>query len=709
MPGLEEHLLGPLTQGWLGKIDQAVKHKRRHFGNVADQCMAFYSGLVDSFYNPRFQQQFINGGFSPKFKVHLNKAFELVALFGPLIYNRNPTRECIPPAPIEYGPEVFGDAADPQVQAFHQHCVDQDRQRRSVLKSGCQALEAYLNYTPGEQPNGGLKQASEDACTEALVKGRGILWTEAYMMPGVDRVLTGSFYDSVDRFISDPDAETIGLGETYWISRLCIEPHWKAERDRGQPFGTFRNKNGIESAEAKGAGQGNRNWKREHELGNTFDLFRYWKIWSIGGVGTRLTGTAQPLQNAFDDVVGDYAYIEVARGVPYPLNMPYDRFKNGADGNGVTDDEVRSAFAWPVPYWKDGRWPCAILDFYRQPNCSWPISPLRPGLGELVALNIIMSRLTFHIYQNTRTLIAVLESAKASVQEALQSSDDEKVFGIPQILKDIDQIIKFIQGPAVNYDVWKIIEHLFLLFDKRVGLTELMYSLNPGAASRTSEDAQTKQQMLQIRPDYMADKVGAWQVEAARNEKLCAYYSGVGGQSVEPAIGPTGAWIFEKAFTNAGEETVLREMTCTITAGSQRKRNREKQAADLKEVYQAQSQQLGQYMTATGDTNPMNALNEKLFDAMGLTDMQDVKMGPMAPPQPPPEAQADPAQEIALQHQQQEMAIQAEKHNQSMAISAAEHQQHAAEQSQAHGMDLMGKLAKLRLERMTAKPQGVVA
>jgi hypothetical protein len=721
MVGMETNapeLLQPLVNGWLGKLDIAAKHKRARFQDVADQCMMFYTNAA-GMYEQSYQKKYVGGNFSPKFKIALNKAFEMVALFGPLINNRNPHREVNAIKGVDFGPEVFGDPNDPNVQTMFQQALAAEEQRYSVLKSGCQALERYLNYTPTEQPNGGLKQASEDACTEALVKGRGVCWTDAYTMPNSNRVMTGSFYDTVDRLLIDPDSESSNFGEAYWVAKLCIEPHWKAERDRGLPFGCLRNKNGIESLESRGAQQGNSKGKREHELGNSFDLIRYWKIWSIGGVGTRLTGTSKVMQTAFDDVVGDYAYLEVARGVPFLLNLPKEKFLQ------ATDDDVRAAFAWPVPYWKDQRWPCVWLDFYRQPNNAWPIAPMAPGLGELIALNIIMSRLTFNIYQTTRSLVAVLKSAQRDVEAALKSNEDEVVFGIPEILKDIDSVIKFIQGPSVHMDAFSIVERLFSIFDARVGLTPLMYGLNPGAASRTSDDAGTKQQMLSIRPDYMASKVEAFHVELARNEKVCAYYSGVNGETVKPMTGEVGAYLFDQTFANAGEETVLREMTCSIAIGSARKPNRQQDAANLKEIYQPISIQLGQVAAQTGDYTKLDTLNNKLGESMEV-DLHGLAIGALEPPQqekpqPDPVAEAKATaeqQKIALKaagqqqdmqlqaaRAQQEMEMQAAQAQQDMVLQQAEHQQKAQHENENHTTDMLMKMAKERLARISAAKQ----
>ena len=690
-----DDLLTPLVRGWQEKINLAIQHKKERFTDFAEQCMAFYVGATGFMFEPEFQKRFISGSFSPKFRITINKAFEIVALYLPVIYNRNPLREVRPPDPLPFGPELFGPPGDPNAETAYQQAAAGEQHRQALLKMGCKVVERYLRYTPAEQPNGGLLQASENAVVEALVKGRGVLWTEPFRMPGSNIVLTGSFYDTVDRLLIDPDSESANFGEAYWIARQCVDPHWKLERERGLPYGSLRNKGNLESAEAQGARRGNKRGGIARTKGSTFDLVHYWKIWSIGGVGTRLTGTTKTLHEAFDEVVGDYAYLEIAGGMPWPLNMPLHRFME------ASDEDVQEAFAWPVPYWKDQRWPCSILDFYRQPNCSWPISPLRPGLGELTALNIIISHLTHHIYQNSRTLIAVLKSAQKDVEVALKKGEDLCIFGIPEILKDIDHLIKFIQGPGVNYDVWRIIDHLFNLFDRRVGLSDLLYGMNPGAASRTAPDAETKREALSVRPDYLASKVEQWQAEAARNEKICAYYSGVTGESLRSMLGDVGSRVFDDTFANAEEEVVLREMTCSVVPGSARKPNRQRDAANLREVYQPLSIQLGEYAKVTSETGPLNELNSKLGEAMEI-DMTGLQMGQLAPPAPEGPPPSDPEQEAKAEKARQEIEAKAAAGQQKMALAEAEHGQGLRHKGEAHAVDILTRLAKLDMARQAA-------
>ncbi len=285
MAASNPEFMRPLTIGWLNKINLAKRHKKERFQDVADQCMYFYAGAVDFMYSKKYQQKYLKGSISPKFQICLQKAFEFVALIGPLIYNRNPHRNVRPYDSMEFTPLDFGDPNDPNVQAVFQQAQMQEVIRSTHAKTRCSLVEKYLNYTSREQPGGGLKQAGEFAATEALIKGRGLLWPYTYSRPGSGQTLTGLEYDTVDRLLIDPDAESSAFGKAFWISREHFTPHWIPERKFKLPFGSLRNKiDGLESVDAQGASKSTRTRNLDRQSGRTFDLTRWYEIWSIGGV-----------------------------------------------------------------------------------------------------------------------------------------------------------------------------------------------------------------------------------------------------------------------------------------------------------------------------------------------------------------------------------------------------------------------------------------
>ncbi len=679
----------PLVTGWLKKIELAIQQKRTLFQDTADQCMHFYSGAANFMFSQKYQRQYMGKGemIAPKFQICLQKAFELVALFGPLIYNRNPRRNVRPHPPTEFGPLDFGDPNDPNVQAIYQQAQMMEEVRKASAKTRCSGLEKYLDYTAREQPNGGLKQAGENAVTEALIKGRGLLWAKLYSRPGSNQTLTMMEYDTVDRMLIDPDAESPEFGQAHWIARKHVTPHWVPERKFGLPFGALRDKkSGLESSGAQGARRANSVGNLHRQAGRTFDLSTWWEIWSLGGVGTRLTGTSKVMQEAFDDVVGDYAYIVVANGYDAPLNAPRAKVQQ------ASDEEVTDMFAWPIPTWADSRWPVAMLDFYRKPGCVWPVAPMAPGLGELTAANIIFSRLVEQVWTNSTQLVAVLKSAERDITASLRKQEGLTILGIPDVMKDINKMVSFLDRPEVKFESWKIIELLFTTFDKRIGLADMLYGMAPKATSRTATDVRTKSEKLSVRPDHMSTKVEEWLTEAATIEKIAAYFGGVGGKDVLSLMGETGAYLFEQHFTNADPEAILGETDCTIEVGSAKKPNREKDLANAQQLYPALSQILDKHADLTTDTSQLNALHQKLGTGME-EDMSGLMMGPRMPP--PEEAVPDP--EVEREEDKHDQEMEAKEEN--LEFSEDQHEQTLRHDREKHALDMKMERAKLTLAK----------
>lgn len=725
--------LRPLVTGWLGKIS-AARLRAQDFRTTGEQCMAFFSGSVGFMWEDKFRKRFMGGSISPKFRMSLNKAFEVVALFGPVLYARNPIR-CVRPrertaydasvvaSALGVSPDQWdqlsgafqqaqqmaqaGQTPPPELQQqaamFQQLNLEIERMLRldamenASLKASCKLMEDYLSYTPYEQPNGGLEQAAEDAITEALIKGRGVLWPKPYTMPGSQTKLTGCFYDSCDHLLSDPDAESFAFGDTKWIAREHYDPWWEVERRFQLPEGSLKGKGSLESSASQADRTQIEHSNLRRKRGETFDLVHWWEIWSLGGVGNRLNGTSTALSKAFDETVGDYAYLCICEGVPYPLNATTEMVRE------ATDEDVRHFFSWPVPYYLDQRWPCAPLEFYHEPRNPYPVAMLKPGLGELTFLNIVISALTNRLWRSSRTILAVLESARATVESKLSGGGDTVVIGLKDTYQDINKVISEFQHKDISFDLWRIIDKMFEIFDKRVGLSDLAYGLNPGGAvSRSATDTQIKEEKLSVRPDHMSKKVDQWMREVARMEKLCAYWSGVEGRDVRPLLGNLGATIWDRLITQADPEMVLREMDATVEPGTAKKRNREREAANLSQIYQPLSQQLIAYAQLTGDSTPLNELNQKFGDAIEQ-DMSGLEMGPWAPP--PPQG-PDPA-ELDAAAKQQEIQQNATAKDQQIRQDQQQHSQEMRQSQEKHRLEMRQRKEdhqqKLRLQKSQAR------
>ena len=669
----EYEFLRPIVTGWLGAINES-KSARKGFDAVAHQCQMFYSGSLDFMWGSEFAGKYLGGTLNPRFKVTLQKAFELVAIFGPVLYWKNPQRTFKPRPDLQISPDMFGDQQDPQVQQAFQQASMMQQQRSSESNIRNQLMSLVLNYTPDEQPGGGLAAHAEAAITEGLVKGRGVLWPGPYRFPGSDRTLTGCFWDSQDNLFIDPDARN--LDDAWWIARRRSQPTWKVERKFRLPQGSLKNKGSRESRTNYGISSGDDFSSLHRAQGKSNDVIVYWEIYSKMGIGSRLPGVNTTMRDAFDRVVGDYAYIAVAADVPYPLNAPSRAVRN------ARDEEVEKMFRWQVPYWKDDKWPCAVLDFYGNPNSAYPIPPMAPGLGELTYMNVFMSHLANRVWSNSRDFVVMLEQVSEYASEALAGGEDMVQIKIPPgIVKNINEAIAFIEQPQVNNEVWHMLDRMAKNFELRTGLSELLYGLNPGGVqSRTATDIEAKREATTVRPDYMAGKVESWMTECADMEKYAARWF-IEGKDIQELVGPVGSFLWDRHIVTTDPEVVVREMRAMVEAGSARKPNKSRDAQNMQAVLPVLFPEFSKHADVTTDTNPLNSLINQWGKSIDQpTD--GLMMSPRGPSPPPPEVQ-----------QQQQQAMQLEQ-----AKIQAELQKTTAE-AKAKEIDSQVKAQSMQLEQ----------
>ena len=671
-----DQMFRPLSKSWLEKIALAKKFKTP-FDDIADQCTAFFAGACGFMWDDIFRQKFLNLNSTPRFRITMQKAFELVAIFGPMLYWRNPHRSVKPRRRYQIDPQMLAAIQDPVAMQLAQ-MEQQEAQVTEVQRNiRAQLLSGWLNYTPDEQPYG-LAWHAQMAIVEALVKGRGCLWVEPYKMPGGRTNLTGAFWYSVDDLLIDPDART--LQEAKWIARRCVHPAWEVERMYGLRPGSLEGKGQYESAESQADAFDDLKGLHREE-GRTFDLVVYYKVWSKGGTGTRFAGNRNyGLRELLDKVTGDYVYLVIAPDVDYPLNLPVEHLRphldqaTGQVRPGLTMEEVSQRLAWPVPYWMDREWPVCCLDFYPRYDNPWPIAPLAPALGELTFLNVFISHLANRIWTSSRDFIAVLRSAEKEVREAIESGKDQAIIPLTEVHSDINRVVQFLQQPQTNFDVWKIIDSVLDLFEKRTGLNELVYG-NQKTQDRSALATQTKREQISIRPDHMAQEVERWMTRIARLEKLCVRQF-VKAKDVWPLFGQTGAYLWQRFIDSQPVEIILRDVDVTIQAGQVRKPNKARDAQNVQTILPILAPELSKHADMTFDTRPLNALIARLGDAIDM-DMRGLFMGPRQPqpPQPPPPE---------IQQQQQQMAQM---------------------QMQAQQMDIQSKIIKSRLDAQKAQLQ----
>lgn len=630
----DNHPLRPICSQWQKKIEQAIEVKQSQFGKDADLAMAFFDGPYDFIYGLKSAGESVRyfayedgegeSPTKPAFCMTLNKVAEGVQLFGPSLYHRNPVRQVNPRRAPSMPLELFGDPNDPRVQQMWMQTAQAVEQSRGVDRARAVLLEHYLNYTPVALD---LKGQSRAAIDEAIIKGLGLLWTEVYTAPGSGRRLVGSFYDTVDNLLVDPDAES--LADAKWIARRCVHPYWEVERLYGLPQDTLRDKASLESYHQQSVVGADPHGDYRRKQGQTNDLLVYWKIWSKMGLGARLAGSPENYRPSLDPY-GDFVFLALCDRVPWPLNLPPEVLQT------ANDAEVQKRVAWPTPFWADDAWPFTPIAFHPVPRRVWPQGHFKPAMGELLFLNWGYSFLAGKVKIACRDFIAIAKAATEDVRRAITQGQDYTLIEIEQVMGSIDNVVKFLQHPPFNRDIYTVLEAVGNLFDKRTGLTELLYG-ETAKQLRSAEEAQIKGDTLTIRPDDMANKVEDAMSEVARKEAFAARWH-LSVEDVAAVLGPAGAQWWGQLVMPADPRQVLDQMEYRIEAGSTRKPNKARDAANMQQAMQTLFAPLFQYASATGDTQPVNALIESWAKSIDLEPSKfQFKQAP-----PPPEAPQGP-------------------------------------------------------------------
>jgi hypothetical protein len=602
------------------KIRAALDVKLKAFGEDADEAMRFFNGPYDWLYSQGERNRPV-GMFvededwpQPSFRMTNNKVAEMVQLFGPTLYHKNPYRLITPRAYPEIPIQFFGDPNNPQVQQSYMATMQPAQMQAMQDQMRATLLDSYLNYTPYEL---GLKDEVRLAIDECIIKGLGVLWTELYRVPESGFRMVGSFYDTVDNLVLDPDSER--LDECKWIARRCCHPVWEVEREYGLPPGTVKGNLtswnvGIDQESPQG-----RYW---HPKGQTADLLVYWKIYSKMGMGGRLAGVHSDVHSCLD-AYGDYIYLVCAESLPFPLNLPPTIIEN------APDQEIIRRLAWPTPFWKDGTWPFTPLQFHTVPRQAWPMSHLKPALGELKFLNWAYSFMASRLRVTSRTFIGLMKSASEEIKKMITHGPDLTVIEIEATHQEIGKVVQFLQQPPMNTDILTVIEAVSNQFDKRTGLTELMYG-ETSRQIRSAEEAQTKSDQMKIRPEDMLSKIEEAMTEVAKKEAIAARWH-LTGQDVLPIIGPVGAYFWTQVVTASDPDALTRQMEYRLESSDIRKPNRERQAQNASQAMQTLLQPLYQYAQQTGNVGPINALIGDWAKSIDL----DAKNYLLSPPPPP--------------------------------------------------------------------------
>jgi len=635
----------PIINLWMAKIQVALEVKGRRFQKDASECMNFYTGPYGFLYQANGESSsarsfILNHGDDknfvpppkPTFGMTLNKVAELVQIFGPSLYHRNPNRQVNPRRQ-----EILdNDTLQLIMQAYPQMQPVLQQLQVAAVNLGAEdhirakLIEPYLNATPNMLD---LKSHSRMAIDEALIKGMGLLWPMVYTPQGASHKVVGSFFDSVDNLVIDPDATS--LYNAKWIARRRVRPKWEVAREFGISIDDLKGA-GVESHTALAqASAGGINGQMARSQGMTADTIIYWEVYSKCGLGKNLqdaNGKAY-IQELSDKLAGDYAYLCVCDGIQFPLNCPPQLLQNEATED--TTKMLQGRFQWETPYWADGMWPFCEIAFHNIPQDPWPMSHIAPALGELKFLNWVYSTLAGKVLVTHRDFLVIPKATAEEFRSAIMNGRDLTLLEVENSIgKPISELVNFLQHPPMNKDIMVVAQQIEHLFEQRTGLTELKYGMS-AKQYRSAAEAEIKQQQADVRPEEMGNKIEDAMSKLARMEALAMRWH-LASKDVSPILGYPSGYLWEQFVTPKDPSAVLYDLVYRIEAGSTRKPNRSRDAENWTAVMQ-NLMPFYQQMAMNGNPGPYNTIvaewsKTKDMDASGLM---------IQPPAPPPQ-QATP-------------------------------------------------------------------
>lgn len=666
--------LQPIVDRWKRVFNAARKDRKRKFDVYADEAMAFYDGPLNHMWtNIRGSSKGAgHDGFLapdvqlPQFEMSVNRLFEAVAMFGPVLYHQNPIIAVTPRENPEISIETFyagnieamqilamgqaiqqGIVQDPGVVAMYQQLVQQYQQsvnadeKASIIdRDHAHILERISNYI---QQEGSKQDEARLAITEAIITGLGLMEVKMEQPPGGGPKIARSRYRSNKDLLVDPDAKY--WRDCTWIALRSCEPANQVEEKFNLPKGSLKGKYARMSVAENSRGRA-RNGDGSY-AGATHDLVEYWEVYSKNGAGQNIKLNDKDKRVKGLDALGDFVYLAICEQCPYPLNLSPEVLETG------DRDLILEQASWEVPYWddymSDGGWPICRLSFYNKPGEIWPISMVKPCIGLMKFVNWCMSFIADKVAAGSKIYVGVMKEAGENIRQQLTSGrgpfsviDLERISG-----KSLNDSISFLQAPNFSIDIWTMVGQVNQQIDKSIGMTELLYGQS-SRQMRSAAEAQYRQQNINVRPDDMASRVEDWLSLSATREIQAMRYAAE-YEDVLPVVGATAARVFEEQILTGEVSRITRDFRYRVEAGTARKPNKDTIISQLTDVGQYILPVIQQAMMS-GVTGPYNAYMGALGRAMDmeveqflLGDAEQQMLIQMnAPPEqsPPPEGQS---------------------------------------------------------------------
>ncbi len=591
-------LLNSICQVWEKQFELCEKAKQAQFGKTAKQLWSFLGRSYREVYLEMGLEQPFGDVKHPWYRPRINKSAEFSDLMGAYVLSQLPHRNVTPrrpPIPAKLAQLM------PDMAAARQQIDTQDQ-------LACYLMEWWLNYASSEYD---FKREARLALPEGFVKGRAVLWHEMVEAPAGE--IPASRFVSVDDVGIDADTKLVR--DAGFIYRRRERSVWRVSEETGIPREQLRALRQSKLQEATGG-------KSQQEQ----DICVYYEVYSRMGLGHWLDGSAEELKTLGEalDALGHNCYLEIMPGLGYPMNLNPAAL-TGDEGV----EEMKQRLQWPIPFYADmagNPWPASFLDLKPHQGDPWTSSPLEPGLPIQIFLDYLYGFIMSRIRVSSRNILVVGEALEADITTSVEAGFDleiVKASGLPG--EDLGKLMKFIEFPEINKDLWRIVVMAEQAFEKATGLEPLLYGSEGARQIRSAQEATIREAHASSRPDDYADGVEDWLSAAGAKEGLAARLF-VSGETVAPLFGErypqsdqerhgpmTTQWM--ELINTKDEYQAASEFAYTVAHGTARRKNKAKDVQDTQEIVQVLGQPLVTLAMA-GVPGPFNAMVSMLGDRL---------------------------------------------------------------------------------------------
>lgn len=484
--------LKKITGRWKESIEAAWEYKERVFGLDAKEAFDFFGGDHQFLFDPsddrcmfkRGSQKAISAQI-PGFTMTYNIVAELVQIFGPAIYHRNPERQAVPVLPLELqrgfyidpvlelsaakAEQRLNDAIGQIAQQLAQDFMSQGADEETAMQQAQAAAMQHPSLAPlgaqFAQLDAALQQANErfefhmalqqrmlaQSYTESaiqnkllnygpevtdlrsecrkvvddtIIKGHGVWITELQPHPaGNGQYVAASKHLPVERYLMDPDSLQAEDGaDCSWVAIQCVDPVWKVEDEWGYDRGTIKGNVCNQASAKKGLGSKESAWCPQ------------------GAVDAR---QHKDIKQTNDLLVYYKVYSRMGIGDKLcgledeKLNEVFGRFGE------FTYLLITDTLDHPINFHPDDvtdkdadelrldmQWPTPFHKIGTFPTTSlsfhwdgkaWGMSHIKPGIGELKFLDFAMSHLANKVRTASTDLVGIIKSAGDDIKKAFNT------------------------------------------------------------------------------------------------------------------------------------------------------------------------------------------------------------------------------------------------------------------------------------------------